>query len=796
MLVSINEIKKYVDLKDITVEQIADKLTSAGIEVEGIDKLASATNIVIGEIIECEKHPESDHLHLCSVDIGSEILHIVCGAPNARKGLKVIVARDGAQLPGKVIKKSKLLGYDSDGMLCALNELGVDPKNLRPEQIEGIEELSNDAPIGETDVLKYLGLDDAILDLSLLANRSDAYALYNVAKEIGALFGREVKIPSYNSKDLVDIKYEVGSDTDNCKQFSVRIFKDIKISESPKWLQNVLRNEGIRSINNIVDIGNYAMLLTGQPINMYDYDKLTKQELIVKDNFDCEFIAMDDKKYSLKPGDIVVSSNNEPVCIAGIMTSKSCEVTQNTTNIVVEVANFYGAQIRKTCSRLGLSSDSSQRFIKGINPNQINDVFELISYLVKEIVGCKCESKTTEYNVLNYKQKEIECTFDYINKRLGTTYSNETIINTLNRFYISTKNVKNDSFTAVIPSFRIDIEEKADLSEEVLRFNGVDEIPTLLPLMETTVGGRSSLAKKEKVIANYLLKQGLNRIVTYTLLNKKDKEMLNLINLNENYEILNPITEDRKYIRTNLLASILRCAQYNYNHQNSDFGLFEIAQINDKKGLSNHLSICLVGNKYIQDKMGGNPYTFFDIKGYFETILNMFNIQPTRVRYERLDKSTELHPNKSCKVTLDGKLLAVFGDIYPTLKEEFDFKKNNNIILLELDLDVLFASRTSNIHFIELSKFPSVSRDFAFVINKTVNYHDIKNEIKKLSSLITSIQIFDIYQGEHLEEGKISMALSISFEAKDHTLKEEEITAVDLKIKDLLASKFNAIIRK
>ncbi len=794
MLVSLNEIKKYVNLDGITPDEIAKKITSAGIEVDSYKPLANATNLVIGHIIQCDKHPESDHLHVNKVDIGSDVLNIVCGAPNCRNGLKVIVAKVGAQLPEKKIEKSIIRGQESQGMLCALNEIGVDPKNLRPEQISGIEELPADAPIGETNVLGYLGLDDVIFDLELLPNRSDAYSLYNVAREIGALFGRDVNIPKYISSNLVDYKYKVSSFTDKCKFFSVRVFKGVKIGPSPKWLSDVLRNEGIRSINNIVDIGNYAMLLTGQPINMYDADKLPKEELVVKDDFEGDLLAMDDKKYAIKKGDLVVTSDNKPVCLAGIMTTKEAEVTESSKNIVVESAIFYGAQIRRTSIRLGLTSDSAQRFIKGLNPNQNEDVLNLIENLMKNIANYDECSKTILYDVQNYKDKEIPCTFSYINNRLGTNFPNDVIVNTLSKLYFKIKNVTKDGFVAVVPSFRIDVDGKADLSEEILRFNGFDSINSILPYMETTVGGRNSNSKKEKIIADYLLERGLYRIVTYNLLSKEDIGTFNLLNKNEGYVIMNPITEDHKFIRTNLLSSIVRTIQYNLNHQNKNFGVFEIAQIDDKKEVSIHLSLGLCGNKFSQDMMGAQAYSFYDAKGILESILTMFNIQSTRVKYDRIVDSKELHPNRSCKVTLDGKLLAVIGDIYPTLKDKYDMKKEA-VVLLEMNLSLLFNTRTGDDHYVELNKFPSVSRDYAFIFDKSTKYADVKNEIKKLSTLISDVHIFDIYEGEHLVKDKVSIAMNVTFEAKDHTLKDEEVNSVDGKIKSLLLSKFNAIMR-
>ncbi len=795
MLVSLKEISKYVDISDLTPEEIAKKMTSAGIEVEGINHLSNATNLVIGHILKCEKHPDSDHLHVNQIDIGSEITQIVCGAPNCREGLNVIVALPGAILPGnKKIEKSTIRGVESNGMCCALNEIGVDPKNLKPEQISGIEELPSDAPIGERNVLKYLNLDDTILDLSLLANRSDAYALYNVAREIGALFNRKVSIPSYYSNNLVVNQYKVGSETANCKQFAIRHFHNITINESPKDLRDILRSEDIRSIDNIVDIGNYAMLLSGQPLNMYDADKLPKKELIVKDDYEGDVVAMDGKTYSIKKGDLVVTSGGKVMCIAGIMTCECCKVTSKSKNILAEVANFYGPQIRKTCTRLGLTSDSSQRFIKGINPNQTSEVMELVTHLIQTYSSVQSVSETQEYNILNYKDKEISCTFKYINNRLGTNFDNETIISTLNKLYIKTKNVDETGFIAIIPSFRIDIEGKADLSEEIIRYNGFDKINSILPMMETTVGGRTGFGKYEKVVADYLLNQGLDRIISYTLLNKDDNDSFNLLNRNEGYEVLHPLTEDHKYIRTNLLSSMLRVVQYNFNHQNKNFGLFEIAQINDKKETGCHLSICLCGQKFIQDNMNSSPYSFYDVKGYFETIINMFNIQPTRLKYERLVDSKELHPNRSIIVKLDGKNLAVFGEIYPTLKNKYDLNKEN-VVLLELDLSLLFKTKSGNNHFVEFNKYPTVARDYAFVVDASEKYLDIKNEIKKSSSLIGDIHIFDIYKGEHLEKNKVSIAINVVFDGKDHTLKEDEINVVDQKIKDTIKVKFKGNIR-
>ena len=794
MLVSLKEIGKYVDLSGLSAEKIADKLTSSGIEVEEIKHSASATNLIIGKIIKCDAHPSSDHLHVCKVDIGTDILQIVCGAPNAREGIKVIVALDGAELPEKTIKNSEIRGVISYGMLCALNELGVDPKYLREEQIKGIEELPNDAPIGNTKVLEYLGLDDSILDLKLLANRSDCYALYNVAKEIAALFNRKVNIPNYKNENLVDNKYKVSSNSLNCKQFGLRIFCNVKTKESPKWLKDVLRNEGIRSIDNIVDIGNYVMLLTGQPINMYDADKLPKKELIVNDDYEGDVLALDDKKYKIKKGDLVVSSDNIPMCIAGIMTLKNCEVTKDTKNIAVEVANFYGPQIRRTAVRIGLSSDSSQRFVKGINPNQVEEVMNICAYFIRELGECDTSSKTCNYDVINHDKKEISCSVEYINKRLGTCFSEKEIIDSLAKLYFKIEKKDSNNFVAVVPDSRIDIDGKADLSEEVLRYIGFDTIESKLPLMETTVGGKSMCMEKEDAIAYYLQNNGLYRVINYTLLNDADSKCFNLLNKNNaQYVVINPITEDRKIVRSNLLESMVRCAEYNSNHQNKDFGIFEISKVQDTKSLEHHLAILLYGNHYRQDKMGCEAYNFYDMKGYFEEILRLFNINETRVKYNRIKDSKVLHPTRSCEVTMGGKVLAVFGEIYPSLKDKYNFKKDA-VVMLEMNLLLLFDAKSSNNKFIIPNKFPAVVRDYAFIIDENTEYAFIKNEIRRSSPLIIDVNVFDIYKGEHLDLNKKSVAIKVYIESKEHTLTDLEISTVDSKVRDAL-KKINANIR-
>ena len=795
MLVSLKEISKYVDINGLTPEEIASRLTFSGIEVEEIKRMSEATNLVIGEVIACKNHPNSDHLHLTKVDIGSEVLNIVCGAPNVRLGLKVIVAKVGAKLPHGEIKKGEIRGEESNGMLCALNELGIDPKFLKPEQIAGIEELPSDAPVGEINVLAYLGLDDVILDLNLLANRSDCYALFNVAREIGALFNRKVTIPEYKDEGSYVSDFKTGSETEKCPSFYAKVIKGIKVKESPKWLKNVLQAEGIRSIDNIVDIGNYVMLLTGQPIHIYDLDKLPTNELIVKDNFECDVVALDEKTYHVIQGDLIVASQDTPACIGGVMGLKNVEVDNDTKNIVVEVANFNHASIRHTTSRLGLSSDSSQRFIKEINPHQSSFVLNLATSLIKELSGYDSASKDVVYDKINHEAKTITCRFDYINNRLGSSFDNETILSTLEKLNFNPKELDQNSFMVIVPPYRIDIEGKADLSEEIVRYNGFDSVKSSLPYMETTVGGLKDCESKERIIEDFLLARGFDEVLSYVLVNEKDDSMFNYFNKTDAYIVKNPLTEDHKYVRKNLLTSILRCVEYNVSHQNDNFKIFEISPIQTKKVSESHLALAFCGMNYAQDNMLGVPYTYFFAKGIFDSIINMFNIASSRIRLERIEDGEEFHPNRSARAYLDGKLLAVMGELHPNIKKEFTIDKKP-VVVLEINLSLLCNTRTSNNKFVSISKYPIVERDYAFIIKSEIPYSDIKKEIKKASSLIKDVNVFDIYKGDKIADGYRSMALKIKLNSDDHTLKESEINDIDIKVRDIIGKKLLAELRK
>ena len=797
MKISLNFVKKFVSLDGLSVKEIADRFTFAGVEVESIESLASGTNLVVGEVLTCENMPDSDHLHLTTVDAGPKygVLHIVCGAPNVCKGLKVIVATDGAVLPGGTIKKGKIRGHESEGMLCSLLELGVDEKYLSDKQKAGIEELDPSIKVGDENVLGLLGLDDVILDLKLLANRSDLYSVLNVAKEIKTLFGKEVKLPSPKVSDNLEEVIPVDSLTEKCPQFSSRVIKGIIVKESPLWMKDLLRSSGIRSINNIVDIGNYIMLLSGQPLHMYDLDKLPKKELIVKDDLEGDFVALDEKTYKLQKGDIVITSNNKVMCLGGVMGSLECAVDENTKNIVIEAANFDYASIRRTSIRLNLSSDSSMRFVKGINPNQYDYVMDLTAELIKELCDAKEIGKVNTYLKDKYSPKVIEASYKAINDRLGTSFTIKEIKDALEAAFIGVKD-KGDTFLANIPDSRIDIFEEADLSEEVIRILGFEHVKSELPLMQLSVGGLGESLSKKRMVRDFLRGIGLDENLSYSLVRESEVKSFAILNKDDAYKVLNPLTDEHEYVRTNLLPSLMNTLIYNLNHKNNDVAIFEVSDLFSKENHKHiHLGIVLCGNDRHIHALAGQEYNYFHLKGIVDDLLHLFGVEERRVRFEPANNEY-FHPGRSAILKLDGKVCAIFGELHPFTKVDYDIQKEN-VMALEMDLGVLFDMKVSAKKMAPISRFPSVKRDFAMLLADKVTSKEVINEIMKVNrELIKDVQVFDVYRGEKIKTGYYSLAVSVYLGSNEKTLTEQEVNSLETDIINTLKVKFGGELRQ
>lgn len=797
MLASYNLLKKYVDLDGITPEEVAKKLTFAGLEVEGIEHIAYGTNLVIGQIISVENHPYSDHLHVLKVDEGEKygVHQIVCGAPNVKVGLKVIVARNGAKLDaiGAMIKPSIIRGVESDGMCCSLVELGVNKMFLRDEQINGIEELNVDAPVGEENVLGYLNLDDTILDINVLANRSDVLAIFSLAKEVGALFDRKVTIPSPTKFDDIPSSVTTASETEDCKQFSIKVVKGVKTKPSPKWLQSFLMAEGIRSINNIVDIGNFVMILTGQPIHMYDMDKCPSSSFVVKKGYNETIVALDDKEYKVDENDIVVTNNNQIVCLAGIMGCKNVSVDENTVNIGIESASFKGSTIRRTTIKTGLSSDSSAHFIKGINPYQDEFVLDLSAQLLKELAEATVIESSSSYNEVGKNNVQIACSKSYINKRLGTSFDLDLIRSILEKLQIKVVPVNDDEFIAFPPDHRIDLRCDADLSEEVIRYVGFGAIKSILPMMPTTTGGYTPSQKKKNKVRDFLLNNGINEALTYTLINPKNLDSFVLLNKDNPYVIMNPMTVDHSVVRKGIVYSLLEAVKFNLDHQQKDLAFYEISEVITKENDYQELAIVLNGKRSLRGEINKVDYNFFDAHGLMSEILNILGIEPSRYKEERLTSSPYYHPGRSVKLIVNGKDIAgICGEIHPNLQKEY-----GPCYVVNLNLDLLFNMKTPSTKMSQISKFPAVVRDYAFVVSKDILVGDIIRTIKKTGkNIVRNVDVFDIYKGEHLGQDLKSIAVSITYQDPTKTLKDAEINEVEQSLINLLSKTFNAELRK
>ena len=798
MLVSLKSVNQYVDIKDLSAEEIADKLTFAGVEVEEIKKLASGTNLVIGEVKECVAHPNSDHLHVLKVDLGPKygVTQIVCGAPNARAGLRVIVARVGAVLPQIEIKQGVIRGEESNGMCCSLLELGVDAKYLSDYQKAGIEELPADAPVGEENVLGYLGLDDVVLNLKVLANRPDLLSIFNVAREIGAIFNRKVNIPTVKGKEDFKTKLVVGSKTKRCTQFSGKEIKGIVTKPSPKWMSELLMAMGVRSINNIVDIGNYVMLMTGQPLHMYDADKLAKAELYAQDDYDGDFVALDEKTYKVIPGDIVICCDNKPMCLGGVMGSLACAVDENTKNIYIEAASFDGASIRHTSNRLGLASESSQRFVKGTNHFQSEFVLDYAAELINELCEAKSNSNNVVYQSEEDKDNIVACSIEKINNRLGTSFSKEQIVDTLSKLNFDLKFKNDNEFIARVPKYRLDVTCDADLSEEVIRLLGYENVKSILPCLDTKVGMLTQRQQRLKNIRSYLLANGLDECLTYSLISKKEENDFCLLNKEEKYVIINPLTDEHEVFRTHILSSLLKVATYNVARQNKNLALFETSNMISKASRSEHLAIVLVGQALKQGLMEEENYSFYHMKGLVDGLFTSLGIEGSRYRFDRfVDEGHELHPGKSANIIFQNKVIGVMGELHPNQIEKYDLGKSSAVVL-EMDLEALLEAKVSETKMSPISRFPSVSRDLAFVLDATIPASDVIKTIKTVGrGLVNNCEVFDVYQGTGIAEGKKSMALSVTYRKDDGTLTDKEIGDIEDKIKFELSRSYKAEIR-
>ena len=804
MKLSKNFVKDYVDI-DVDIKTLAEDMTKVGNEYDEAGKLINATKLVIGEVKECEMHPDSDHLHVCKVDVGTEVLDIVCGAPNVRKGLKVIVALVGAKLPEITIKKGNIRGQESNGMLCSMLELGMEHKYVDEIDKTGIHELPEDAPVGE-DPIKYMGLDDEVIDFDLTANRGDLLSILGMAYELGAIYNKKVKeidlSHKENSEDINDT-FKVEVNTDNCSIFLAKKVKNIEIKESPAFIKNRLIASGIRPINNVVDISNYVMLETGQPLHFYDADTL-KGKLEVRMAEDGEKLTtLDNIERTLSKEDIVISDGEKAIGLAGVMGGLETEIRDNTKNVIIESAIFDGVKVRKTSKEI-LRSEASSRFEKGLDPNRTYMAIERACKLLEEYAQGEVVGGSSKYDNSDKENRNIEISFKKINDVLGMEISKKDVLDVFRRldfdviingkesdFSETEQELENiEEITVSVPRRRGDISIKEDLIEEVGRIYGVDNIVGKLPQMPLKSG---SYDKVTRGIRNKMVDLGLNETLSYILVNDKEAKYFTKDDT-ELVSLLDPMSEDRNTLRHSILPSLLKIYEYNKARSNKDVSIFEIGKAFYKQaeeyGEHNKLAVLMTGDFYlgVDNK---KQVDFYIIKGIAEELLDYLGYAG---RYSFVIKENqmpdEVHPGQSALISVNNDIVGLIGRVHPLLVKEA-------VYVFEIDLDKLLDKKVGKMKYKEYSKFPSVKKDLAVVVDKEVTSAEIATLIKKAGgSNLSKIDVFDVYTGKGIEENKKSIAYSLTFEKMDRTLTDEEINESLNKIIDMLEKKLGAELRK
>ena len=799
MNLSVKWLSQLVDLKGLSTDDIIAKMLSAGLEVESIEHLGQGTNLIVGEVIECYDHPDSDHLHITKVNIGKEVLDIVCGAPNCRKGLKVIVAQVGAQLIGGEIKPGKIRGVESNGMLCSLLELGIE-KEMLPENSAshfGIEELGDEFTVGETDILDKLGYEDDILDVSIYANRPDCLGMFAMAKEMSAILNRPCTLPEFvnASKQGEPTKFVVSSKTPNCPHFMAKVIKHVTIKESPKWIQRYLLANGIKTINNLVDISNIVMLETGQPLHFYDLRSNPNQEITVVDDYEGKYVALDGNEYPIEKGDIMITSNGENAGIAGIMGGENTKIEADTTGLIIECALFDNAQIRRTANRIGLQTEAASRFSKGLEPlAQIKAMDRAVDLLIQyaDASGIEATAETGESNYVPY---EVVETVEHLNGVIGKQYTTEEVVDVLRRFDFNPR-VEGDKIISTIPSYRsMDIKIPEDIDEEVVRISGFDDLEATLPKMPATIGRLSKRQQTRRYVRELLKNVGLNETVTYTLINE-DYHNNEMMPIGENIQLCSPLSDARKYIRASLMNSMLECLDYNLKHNNTDINLFELSMLYAKDvEPQEHLAILLNGNlsesKILHNKVACD---FYVLKGLVLELLSQLGFEMGRISVEVNDLDTKhFHPYQSCVLKMNKEVIAILGKVHPSILKA---NKLSDTYYCELSLEPIVAAKGNKIKAGVVNKYPSISRDISLVVKDEVNAADMLKIAKKAGgALVKSVQVFDIYKGEHIEKGYKSISISIDYESKDKTLKVEDILPVHEKVLAALNKEYEANLR-
>lgn len=791
MKLSINFVKDYIDLpEDLAVKTLAEDMTRVGNEYDDASKFINATNLTIGKVLTCEMHPDSDHLHVCTVDVGNEVLNIVCGAPNVRVGLKVIVALPGAKLPGGIeIKRGVIRGAESNGMLCSMAELGLENKFLSETDKTGIHELPEDAPVGENPI-KYMGLDDEVVDFELTANRGDLLSILGMAYELGAIYDKKVKDIDLSYKeagDDINKSFTTDIQTENCTIFLAKKVEGVTIKESPDFIKNRLMASGIRPINNVVDISNYVMLETGQPLHFYDSERLGNKLVVRMAKENEKLTTLDGQERTLSEDDIVIATDKEAVGLAGVMGGLTTEIEDTTKNIIIESAIFNPVKVRMTSKKI-LRSEASLRFEKGLDSNRTYMAIERACNLLEKYADAKVITGMVKYDTTEKDDKKIDITLKNITNLLGIDIKLEDVLDVFKKLGFKTS-VNDEIITVLVPRRRLDIEIKEDLIEEVGRIYGVDNIQGKLPVLPTRPGSYNKTARE---IRNKMISMGLNETLSYILVNDKEAKMYTTDNF-EPIMLLDPMTEDRNTLRYSMIPSLVKIYEYNKARSIKDVSIFEIGKGFGKFGeeYKEETKLCaLMTGEYELGISNKAPVDFFVIKGIAEELLDYLGYVGRYSFVTNNEIPEEFHPYQTAYISVNNDIVGVVGKLHPEVSKDAVF-------VMEINLDKLLAKKVGKMKFKEISKFPSIKKDLALIVDNNKTSGEIGTAIKKAAgSVLTKVELFDVYTGINVGLNKKSLAYTLTFEDPKKTLTDEEINAEMEKIIDTLSKKQGAELRK
>jgi phenylalanyl-tRNA synthetase beta chain len=803
VLISYKWLKEYVNIDDLTAEQVAEKLTRSGVEVDAVTSLDKGiTKLVVGKVLTCSKHPEADKLKICQVDVGEdEPVQIVCGAKNVAEGQFVAVAKVGARLPGGMkIKRAKLRGEKSEGMICSLQELGLEGKTVPKKYSEGIFQFPEEMNIGE-DAMVPLGLDDTVLELDLTPNRADCLSMLGVAYEVAAILDREVIIPEpaivlSNEKSDVSVKVEASGDN---PYYGATVIKGVKIAESPLWLQTTLMASGVRPINNVVDVTNYVLLEYGQPLHAFDLDRFGSKEVVVRRATQGEtIVTIDETTRTLSGEHLVITNGQEPVALAGVMGGATSEVANDTVNLLLEAAYFCPAPVRKASKDLGLRSDASIRFEKGVDPNRVDQAGTRAASLIQQLAGGEVMDAPVVFDELNRDPVEVSISLDRVNQTLGTELEVEQIKKIFGQLQFPFTE-EDQKFIISVPTRRQDISIEPDIVEEIARLYGYDQIPTTLPNTPTTPGGLTSTQLKKRKVRRFLEGSGLHEAVSYSL-TTAEKEAFFTEETKKRVKVALPMSEERSTLRTTLIPHLLDALSYNKNRNTYNVHLYEMGSVfhteedpvtvqPDEK---TYLSGALMGLWHEHSWQGEKkPVDFYVAKGIVDGLLSELNVTGT-IRYVSTETSG-YHPGRTAAVEIDGKRVGFLGQLHPAVAKEWSLPST---YVFELELMTLMEMSTNTLRYQAIPKYPAMVRDIALVVDKDVKAEVLEKIIVEVGgSLLTKVAVFDLYEGENLELGKKSLAFSLRYLDPEKTLTEEEVTIVHEKVLESLKERIGAILR-